>query len=571
MKRSLSAIALARPITVAMIALTLLALGMIAWDRISLEFLPRLDVPFVGCHIPYPGATPEQIEQDVAIPAEGEFRTLPHLKRISTWSDSNECYVRLVFDWEADMDVVTADVRDRLERLKRKLPEEIDRLFLERFSSDSLPVMGVAMFRKEGAELDLAHLVRTVIRPRLIRLDGVADVQVYAMPEDDVLIEFDQDKLRRHNLTMYDVVAVLRRSSVDLPVGQLVEGRTRFYVRVSGEFERPEEIAELPIGSGTLRLKDVAEVGYRSRQVDYDYAVDQKLGAVLLVVKESEANTIAVCEAAQEEVDRLFAGSICRDTEGFVFFNQGEMIGAALSALWSASKYGGLLAVGVLLLFLRRLRPTLAVAFAIPASLTTGLVFMYFAGISLNLVTMLSMIVAVGLLVDNSIVVVENIHRHAQLGRDPRESALRGASEVGLAITAATVTTVVVFVPVIYMETGEMALFMKQFAAPLCVALGASLFVALTVIPLVLARPITFVPAHEPGFGAGGVDYGFARQTGSVGHRRLRAMPRLDDSPSPGGVADHGGDPGVDGADPIAKTRIARDARRGLASGQHQH
>jgi hydrophobic/amphiphilic exporter-1 (mainly G- bacteria), HAE1 family len=487
MKRSITEMAINRPVTVAMIVVTMLSLGVIAWHRMPIEFLPRLDFPTILVVIPDPGATPAQVENQIAIPAEGEFRTLSHLKRITTTSDSNACMVKLDFDWDTNMALAAAEVRDRMERLKLVLPSEVDRMMLRHFDMSQLPVMAFAAFRA-GDDEELAHLVRTVVQPRLMRIDGVAEVTVHGKPEREVLVEFDQEALRTLQLSLYQVVGSLRNSSLNITVGELTDGETKYYVRALGEFRRPEEIANLVVGPNGLRLKNVAKVGYNTRETNEGFSIDGKGGAFVLIQKESEANTVAVCQAVSQELDALKTEPLFSSLETFMFLDQSKIILEALHKVAHAGQLGAFLAMVVLFLFLRRLRPTLAVVLAIPASLVAALVFMFFAGMSLNLITMVSMIVAVGMLVDNSIVAIENIDRYAKLGLSPKESARRGASEVGLAITAATLTTVVVFIPIVYMDTGEMNTYMRQFAVPVTVALGASLAVALTVIPLAVSR-----------------------------------------------------------------------------------
>ncbi|MCP4644842.1 MAG: efflux RND transporter permease subunit [bacterium] len=483
MKRSLPAIALKRPITVIMLVITVMGLGWIAYTKIPLEFIPRIDLPFIRCYIPYMGATPAQVENDVAIPAEGEFRTVSQLKRITTRSDMNGCDVTMMFEWNSDLNAATADLRDRIERLKLILPDEIERLFIRKFSSSSLPIMAFALGRKGDAE-EFTHLVRTVLQPRLTRIDGVADVSVFGTPQKEVLIEFDQNRLRSRHLSLYQVVTALQTSSVNVSVGELEDGHTKYFVRASDEFTTPEELAQLVVGPDALRLRDVADVGYRSRERETHFAIDGNTGTFILIRKESESNTINTCAAVHEVLDGLKEDLLFKDTDRFMFMDQGELITNALDGLKLAGKYGGSLALLVLFLFLRRVRPTIMVALAIPSSLVVSLVFMFFAGMTLNIVTMISMIIAVGMLVDNSIVVMENIYRYNEMGYAPAESAKRGASEVGLAITAATLTTVVVFIPILYLESGEMSNYMKLFAAPVTVALAASLVIALTVMPL---------------------------------------------------------------------------------------
>lgn len=488
MNLSLPGFALKHPVTIVMVAISILGLGVIAAYRLPLKFLPDMDFPFAGCFIPYPGATPEQVEREIAIPAEGLFRTISNIDRISTTSTSDGCRINMRFNSGTDMGVASAEIRDRIERLKLVLPAEIDRIFLHRHSSNAIPVMALGLFRA-GDDAEFAHLVRTVAQPRLARIEGVAEVLVFASsPEPEVLIEFDQDRLRTHNVALYQVILMLQSSNLNFPVGNLEDGQTKFYLRVNNELSRPEAIGNLIVNPAGVRLKDVADVGFRTREIEGHYDIDGKGGAFIIIRKESEANTVSTCKAVREEITRIKQDPVFTGAEEFVFFDQSEMILAALNGLIDAGKLGGMLAIIILFLFLLRVRPTLVVALAIPTSLVTALVFMLFYGLTLNLVTMMSLIVAVGMLVDNAIVVLENIYRYYQMGYSPQESATRGAGEVAVAITASTLTTVVVFIPVLYMESGEMAAYMKEFAFPMAAALFASLLGALTLIPLALSR-----------------------------------------------------------------------------------
>lgn len=483
MKEPIPALALRRPITVIMITLTVLGMGVIAKYKIPLELIPRMDLPMISAVIPYPGATPEQVEKEIAIPAEGEFKTIPNLTRISTTSDNNGCQVAMQFDWDADMAVATGEVRDRVERLKLELPTGADRVYLRRFTSNQLPVLVFSIARQEDED-ELAHLVRTVLEPRLMRIDGVADIQVFSKPEKEVLIEFDQNKLQSRGLSLYEVVSNLQSASLNISMGSLTDETRRYFVRAVDEFTSPEQMADIIVGPNGERLREVADVGFKSREPDMEYSLDGTGGAIVLVRKESEANAIHVCEQVHAELARIKEEKVLGDISLFVFADQSDMILSALGSLLQAGKYGGAMALIVLFLFLRRFRMTIIVALAIPVSLVVALAYMYFSGMSLNLVTMISLIIAVGMLVDNSIVVVENIARYSERGYGAAESALRGASEVSLAITAATLTTVVVFIPIFYMDSGKMSVYMRSFAAPVTVSLLASLLVALTLIPL---------------------------------------------------------------------------------------
>ncbi len=486
MKFSITGFALKHPVSVLMLSLTMLGLGVIAWYRLPLTFLPRAEAPFMLVIFPYPGAVPEQVEQQIAVPVEGEFRTIPGLTRIETNSHSNGCTVEMLFGVEANMTVVTGEIRDRIERLKLVLPKEVDRVQMKRFSIDSVPVMVIGMFNPGDRE-EFAHLVRKVAEPRLRRLPGVAKVEVHSPSAPrEVLIEFEQDKLRSFNLALTDIIQRVREGSINLSLGDLTDKSTRYYVRYEGEYRSVEDIARIVVGPNGLQLGDVASVQFSSREETERVTLDGTDGLVLLVTKESQSNTVDVCKAVSRELDMLVQTPTFANTRVLPLFDQSVFIIKALDNLFKEGLFGAVMAIGVLLLFIHRLVPTALVAFSIPTSLVFALVFMFFTGMSLNIITMVSMIISVGMLVDNSIVVVENILRHRSLGLPIREALIKGPEEVNLAIVASTATTCVVFLPMFYMQAGQMSVFMEQLGEPLVAALGGSLIVALTLIPLIL-------------------------------------------------------------------------------------
>lgn len=487
MKFSLPGFAIHRPVSVIMLTLTMLALGGIAWYRLPLTFLPSAESPFILCMFPYPGAGPAQVEEQIAIPVEGEFRTIPGLTRIETISGNNSCQVAMIFSLETDMATVAGEVRDRIERLKLELPDEVDRVMIQRFNVDSFPIMVIGMF-SPGDREEFAHLVRTVAEPRLRRLDGVANVEVHSPTQPrEVLIEFEQDTLNALGIALPDILEKISDGSMNLALGELADADRRYYVRYEGEYRSLDDIAGIIVGPHGLRLREVATVRYSAREEPMRVTLDSADGLVVLVTKESQANTVNTCRAVQAELDRLLETPTFEQARGLVLFDQSEFIVTALKNLFKQGVFGGAMAITVLLIFMHRLLPTALVALSIPTSLVFALVFMFFAGMSLNIITMVSMIIAVGMLVDNAIVVVENILRHRLLGAPVKEAVVDGANEVGLAIFASTATTWVVFLPMFYMQTGQMSIFMEQLGGPLIIALCGSLVVALTLIPLVMS------------------------------------------------------------------------------------
>lgn len=466
-----------------MLSVTLIGLGAISWYLLPIDFTIKLEFPVLRCMIPYPGAAPEQVEKEVAIPAEGEFLTIPYLKSITSRSDSGGCYILLRFDWNADMSAATAELRDRCERLKLSLPKEVEHIFLRRFGSQDWPILRFALFREEN-EADLARLIRTELKSKLSRVEGVAEVRVSGRANEEVYVDFERDALGSLNLPLNSVINTLQTSNLNLAVGRLEDGESLCYVRASNEMQDPRELEDVVVGTQGIRLKQVAKVNINEPAGAETFTVDGKHGVFIEVVKESEANIVETCDSVKEELQRVLDEAGFEGAEMRMFEDKSEYIRFAINSLMKAGAFGCLLSVLVLFLFLWRVRTTMLVAFATPMSIVSAFIWLYFRGSTLNIVTIASMITSLGMLVDNAIVVMENITRHNQMSPDRKENAIRGASEVAMAIAASTATTLVVFIPVYYLEAGELTIGMREFAGPVTLSLLTSLLVALTIIPL---------------------------------------------------------------------------------------
>lgn len=481
--RSLPAFSLRRPITAVMAVVSCVGLGAVCWMRLPIDFMIDISQPALRVMIPYPGANPEQVEQEVAIPAEGVLKTVPGLERISTSSNAGGCYIWMEFERGADISLASAETRDRMERLKLVLPREIEIISMRRFSAEAVPIMRFALFRQERTD-ELAQYARTKLKNRLLRTEGVAEVRVEGSSEEYVFVDFDQDALSNHQLSVYQVIEALQRDNIDIGIGEITDGLRTFYVRARDEYATGEDLARAIISPMGLRLQDVAKVTTHPPSGADTFRIDGKGGVFFEIVKEAEANVVETCARIHEELDRIKLEPEFRNAEILIFEDQSELIRFALSGLYQSGEYGALLAVIVLWFFLRRVGPTLIVAAAIPTSLLVAPVYIFFTGRSLNLITIGAMLISVGMLVDNAIVVVENIHRLRGDGVPPRRAILHGTVEVGVAIAGSTITTLIVFVPVIFLPAGELSTIMREFAGPITCILTASLVVAVTIVPV---------------------------------------------------------------------------------------
>ncbi|OQY27991.1 MAG: hypothetical protein B6244_08585 [Candidatus Cloacimonetes bacterium 4572_55] len=496
--------ALNRPITVFMAILGLLVIGAIAFSRIPVELMPEGFIPpFLGVWAPYPNANPQEIEEQIAKPIEEQLRTIGGARRIRSYSGSNGCWTEIEFSQDTDMDLAYSQLRDRLDRVKSELPDDVDRLWARKFSDSDDPIVWVAIIPNPEVE-DPYYLVEQLMQKPLERIDGVAKVDIWGAQKKTIQILINQDKVKSYNINLYAVIQHLRQENFTLSSGHVTEGEQKIYVRSVNSFDSIEEMRNLPIpsisGGSNIRLKDIAEIRYGVPERHWRLYIDDVKAITLGVYKESNANTVALCE----QVETMFSDQIRKNPnlKGFrteVLFNQGGFIIESINNLKNTMIWGGIFAFVVLFFFLRRFRMTLIVSIAIPFSILISLATLYFIGWSLNLITMMGLMVSIGMVVDNSIVVLENIYRKRTQGLPDKKAALEGASEVSLAVITATLTTIVVFLPLILMndEVG-FSFYMTRIGLPIIFSLLASLLVAMIFIPLASAHIVSRREMKEP-------------------------------------------------------------------------
>ena len=473
-----------RPVTVAMGFVALVVLGMLAWTRIPLEMMPSsFTLNRLWVYVPYSGSTPRENEQQLVRPVEEQLATAPGIKSMSSRSRAGSAGLSLEFHRSISMGVAYNAVVDRMERAMADLPEDVERYWIWKFDPASEPVMWAGIAIPDGVEDD-HKLVTEVIEKRLERVPGVGEVDVWGVTPRAVFIDFQLDALLTHGVSLGEVIGGLGSDNFQMASGKVVDrGKVR-YVRSLARWESIEELEEWPVKDG-VTLSDIARIKYRPDPSASINHINGKEGAALAIKKESDANTVEVTEAVEAAFADISADPRGQGVEFVKFFSQGDMIGDSVGDLLSTAATGGVCAVIVLFMFLREWRLTLLIAACIPVTLLLTVTMLYFTGFTLNLLTLMGLMLAVGMVVDNAIVVVEAIYARRQAGEGPDDAAIDGASDVNLAITLSTLTTMVVFLPVILMsENADFSFFMGQLGMPVVWALAASLFVALVFTPL---------------------------------------------------------------------------------------
>lgn len=486
-------LAVRRPVTCIVLLVACIVTGAIAYARMPIELLPgSLEAPFLFVRAAYPDASPEETLDRVTRPIEEALQGVSGLARIETSSGRVGAWAFLEFRSGTDMGAAYVRVRDLLDRVEAGLPDEVERIEVFRWNPNDTPIAYVVIGCPEadgGIAGRASTLVDDVIRPRVERIAGVASCEVRGVYEADVRVELDPHRLQERRLGLFPVAEDLQRASFRLGAGTIDHEGRRYLVRSDARIDDPADLLAVQVGSGdTVPLGDLGEATYGVHSISHIIRVDGLPQASITVFKTSQANAVRVCR----DLHQVVLEELARNPRlaGFRFhflWDQGAIIEESVDDVVESAVVGGALAVVVLFLFLRRVRMTLMIAAAIPLSLTITLVILFFQGASLNVLSMMGLMLAVGMLIDNSIVVVESIDRIRREGLDAETAAIRGTGEVGLAVLVSTATTIVVFVPLILMES-RFRQFMAAIGGPLCWSLAASLAVALVVTPLAAKR-----------------------------------------------------------------------------------
>jgi hydrophobic/amphiphilic exporter-1 (mainly G- bacteria), HAE1 family len=484
---SLPRFAVRRPVTTGMLVLATIILGLISLGMINLDLWPSFQRPVLRVSVPYPNASPAEVERRIVRPLEDVLGTVRHLETMRSTAGQDQGSVELEFAPGTDMELAALEVREKVDRIRAELPADVRRVDVRRFASDAMPVLRGAI-AWEGDPTELADLLERRIEPALMQVPGVAQVEFSGIERKEITVELDQGRLQAAGISAQQVSRALSRGNVDVSGGEIELTGMRYLVRSPGQIRRVEDIAALPLRPDGLRLGDVAEVRYDYPERDFFYRLNLQNARQFQVYKDSDANTVGVAGEVKAVLEGLRDDPTLAGMEFRFWQDQSKSILEALFALLKAGAFGGGLAIVVLFFFLRRITPTLIVSAAIPVSVIFTFVILYLAGASVNVITLSGLMIAVGMLIDNAVVVVENVFRHREKGDTPEGAAQEGAAEVGLAIVAGTLTTIIVFAPLFFMTPNEMGTNLREFAMSVSFAMVASLIVAFTLVPLLCVR-----------------------------------------------------------------------------------
>ncbi len=474
-----------RRVTTSMLAMILVVVGFVSFSRLGLDFFPDLEFPTVSIVTTYRGASSEDLEKAVTKPLEQVASSISRVKKVTSITSEGVSAITVEFEWGTNLDFAAQDVRDQIALYRQFLPAEATDPLVFKFNLGQMPIVfwGVVGNRPTS---ELQKIIEDEVGPRLERIDGVAAARVFSTETREILVDIDKTALESRNLSLDRVIGALAVENVNLPAGFLVERHADLLVRTMGEFRTLDDIRAVVIGATAagepIYLGDVAEIKDTLKESRYIGRIQQQPGVFLMVSKRSGANTATTGAEVKKALAEL-RQTLPSDIQFYMAMDQSDMIQMVATRTVSNAWMGGLLAIVIIFFFLRNWRPTLTIAIAIPLSVITTFIAFYAAGYTLNLLTLGGLTLGVGMLVDNAIVVIENTFRHREEGKDRKTASIRGASEVGMAITASTLTTIVVFLPMIFAQgiTGKMT---RGLALAITFSLISSLFIALTIVPL---------------------------------------------------------------------------------------
>jgi len=479
--------ALRRPVTTLMTFVAVSLIGLISTWMLPLELFPDIRFPGLQVNIPYDGSTPEEVEQLITRPAEEAIATLSGIKEMRSTSSENGSELVVLFEWGRDPAAIGFAVRTKLESIRHEFPPSANRILTHMFAAGDDRVVVVRISSQEDLSRQYDMLDRYLKKP-LEKLEGVARVSLEGVEPLELRILIDPVRLTAYGVDIARLRDALEGANFSVSAGEVTGGQQRFLVRPIGEFRSLDDVRDF-IVTGNVRLRDIADVRLVTPALTVGRHLNGRPGVGLDVFKATGANIVEVADRVMAVVEEAQKLPQLQGIDVIVLGNQSESIRNSLGDLRNSGLIGAALALIVLFLFLGDWRTTLIVSLAVPFSLLVTLAAMYFLGFSLNILTMMGMMLAIGLLVDNAVVVTESIFRHRQvIGSDPIQSTFAGVDEVGLAVLAGTLSTVIVFLPIVFGQESEMSIFMVHVAVPIIVAMIASLLVAQTIIPTLTAR-----------------------------------------------------------------------------------
>jgi HAE1 family hydrophobic/amphiphilic exporter-1 len=485
-----------RPVLTTIIFLIIILIGAVSFQRLSIDFMPSVEYPTISVSASYGNVGPQEIEELITRPIEGALAAVQGVEEISSTSSEGSSRVSVSFEWGTDLDVATNDVRERIDRVSRALPDDVDRPSIMKMDVNSMPILFLGISSNMSL-LDLRQVIEDQVQYRLERVNGVASTNIMGGLNREIHVNLKAAKLKALGLSPQTVITALNNENLNVPAGTYEKGNSDILIRTQGEFSSLNDISEtvVTIKDGTpIRVGDIADVEDSWEEIKSMSRINGKDAMNVAIFKQSGSNTVEVAQAVKAEMEKI--NRDIPQIKMFTMMDQSKYIEQSIHDVGYSAIIGGILAVLILFLMLRNISSTFIIATAIPISIIATFALLYFGDFTLNVITFGGLALGIGMLVDDSIVVLENIYRHREGGLNPIDSTITGTSEVIAAVVASTLTTLVVFIPVVFIR-GMSGIIYKQMAYVVCFSLLCSLFVSLSLVPMLASRFLHYIPSEH--------------------------------------------------------------------------
>ncbi|ULB34075.1 MULTISPECIES: efflux RND transporter permease subunit [Proteiniphilum] len=483
-----------RPVATAMIFIAILLLGVVSLKMLPLDLMPEMEFPSITVITVYPGASANEVEEQVSKPLETVLSAAEYLTEIKSTSKENVSFIQLSYEWGGDVTSAANNARDLIELAKSRLPVAAQQPIIYKINSSMMPVLVYAI-NADAHYSGIEHIVEEDIATVLRKVDGVGTVLYLGQPEREIKVSINPQQMKAYGLSTSQISSMLKANNINVPAGNINLGVYDFSVRVPGKFETVDEIGNTVLkafNGKVVRLKDVAVVEDSFKEKESFARNHVGEGVALMVQKQSGANTVDVVHAVRDKMREL-QKQLPDDFQVHEVLSSEEIVTGSVNNLTSSIWYALIFVTLVVLMFLREWKSSFIVFITMPVSLISAFIAMYIMDYTINIFSLMSLVIAIGMVVDNAIVVLENITQHIEKGADPKQAAIFGTSEMGMAIAASTATTLVVFLPLLFME-GIVGIMFKQLAILTVVCMTMSLFTALTLTPMLSSQLLKRAP-----------------------------------------------------------------------------
>jgi len=484
---NISVFSVHRPVLTIMVSLIVIIAGVVSLSRLSIDLMPDITYPTLSISTEYENASPEEVEELITTTVEEAMSAVPGVEEVTSVSAEGRSSVRVTFSWGTDLNAAADDIRDRLDRVIPRLPDDAERPRLRKFDLASFPILILGVSSRLDPILT-RQIIDNQVKNRIERIPGVASLNIRGGLDREIHVNLNSEKMKALGLPVDQILKRLKEANINLPAGTIEQGQLDVTIRTPGVFSSLDELKNTVVATRDgvpIQLNEIASVEDAWEKISRIVRVNGQPGVRLSVSKQSGKNTVEIATRVLREIDRI--NRDIPQIEIISIIDTSDYIQRSITNVGSIILYGGVLAICVLLLFLRNIPSTAVIATTIPISVVATFALMYFNGFTLNLMTLGGLALGVGMLVDNAIVVLENIYRHRESGKDAKSSAIMGSQEVTAAVIASTLTTLAVFLPLIFVR-GMSGVMFKQLSYVISFSLGCSLIVALTLVPMLASR-----------------------------------------------------------------------------------